>query len=39
MTYSSAMLPEIVERLKGATVGCIGDVMLDRYIVGTVDRI
>ena len=39
MTHSPAALPTIIERLKGALVGCVGDVMLDRYVVGDVDRI
>ena len=28
----------LVERLSGVRVGCVGDVMLDRYIVGSVER-
>ena len=29
----------LVERLQGVPVGCIGDVMLDRFVHGTVERI
>ena len=29
----------IAERLAGATVACIGDIMLDRYVYGTAERI
>lgn len=34
-----AVLIELVERLKGATVLCIGDLMLDRFVYGEVERI
>jgi D-beta-D-heptose 7-phosphate kinase/D-beta-D-heptose 1-phosphate adenosyltransferase len=29
----------VLNRLSGARVGCVGDVMLDRYVVGSVQRI
>jgi D-beta-D-heptose 7-phosphate kinase/D-beta-D-heptose 1-phosphate adenosyltransferase len=29
----------VLEKLPGARVGCVGDVMLDRYIIGSVERI
>jgi D-beta-D-heptose 7-phosphate kinase / D-beta-D-heptose 1-phosphate adenosyltransferase len=34
-----AGLLALVERIAGARVGCVGDVMLDRYVFGAVDRI
>lgn len=39
MTGPGADAAAIVEGLSGAHVGCIGDVMLDRYVVGDVDRV
>lgn len=38
MTTQSS-LADLIERLNGARVLCVGDVMLDRYVMGTVDRI
>ncbi|MFQ5970882.1 MAG: D-glycero-beta-D-manno-heptose-7-phosphate kinase [Alphaproteobacteria bacterium] len=38
MTFSSHPTGE-VETLRGVTVLCVGDVMLDRYVYGTVDRV
>jgi D-beta-D-heptose 7-phosphate kinase / D-beta-D-heptose 1-phosphate adenosyltransferase len=32
-------LARIIEALPGAAVLCVGDVMLDRYVYGTVDRV
>jgi len=32
-------LAELIERLSGARVLCVGDVMLDRYVIGAVERI
>lgn len=38
MTARLALLP-LIDRLAGARVACIGDVMLDRYVRGRADRI
>lgn len=38
MSPRSALLP-LVDRLAGARVACIGDVMLDRYVRGRAERI
>ena len=35
----SGATPEVIERLALARVGCAGDVMLDRFVSGTVERI
>ena len=32
-------LAELIDRLSGARVLCVGDVMLDRYVIGAVERI
>ena len=34
-----AELAGLIERLDGVPVLCIGDLMLDRFVYGTVDRI
>ncbi|MGQ0663943.1 MAG: D-glycero-beta-D-manno-heptose-7-phosphate kinase [Pseudomonadota bacterium] len=36
---ANADLADLVERLQGVRVLCVGDVMLDRYVYGQVDRI
>jgi D-beta-D-heptose 7-phosphate kinase/D-beta-D-heptose 1-phosphate adenosyltransferase len=38
MTDRSDLLP-LLDRIGGTCVGCIGDIMLDRYVYGTVERI
>ena len=39
MTAHPAGAAGIIERLRGIRVGCVGDVMLDRFVQGTVERI
>jgi len=39
MTTPPAGAADLIERLRGVRVGCIGDVMLDRFVEGTVERI
>ncbi len=39
MTVTAAPLAEIAARLKSARVMCVGDLMLDRFVDGSVDRI
>lgn len=39
MSLILSNIAAVLERLSGARVGCVGDVMLDRYIVGSVERI
>ena len=36
---ADAALAELIERLPGARVLCVGDVMLDRFVYGRVERI
>lgn len=38
MRLDKPNITALVERLSGVRVGCVGDVMLDRYIVGSVER-
>jgi D-beta-D-heptose 7-phosphate kinase / D-beta-D-heptose 1-phosphate adenosyltransferase len=39
MTTTRSDLAAAIERLKDAHVLCVGDVMLDRYVYGAVERI
>lgn len=39
MTAPPAGAADLIDRLRGIRIGCIGDVMLDRFVQGTVERI
>ncbi|TVR99693.1 MAG: D-glycero-beta-D-manno-heptose 1-phosphate adenylyltransferase [Rhodospirillales bacterium] len=39
MSYSKSSLVSLVDAMAGVPVLCVGDVMLDRYVAGTVERI